>query len=68
MAEEAEVAETVAPADNSDADHWLIVAFVICVLLGLGVLGWHYHSSDKTGLLCASPDAQCGNKTDPGAQ
>ena len=68
MADQAEAAETVVPADDTNADRWLIVAFVVCILLGLGVLGWHYHSSDKTAPLCASPDARCGEKTDPGAQ
>ena len=42
----ADATETIAEA--TEADHGLIVAFVVCILLGLGVLGWHYHSSDKT--------------------
>ena len=68
MAEEAKTTKTAVPADDGNADRWLIVAFVVCIPLGLGVLGWHYHSSDKTGPHCASPDARCSDKSDPGAQ
>jgi hypothetical protein len=68
MAEEAGVTDTDAPADDSNADRWLIVAFVVCILLGLGVLGWHYRTSDQAAPLCSNADARCGDKTDPGAQ
>ena len=54
--------ETIAEA--SEADRAIIIAFVVCILLGLGVLGWHYHSSDKTTPICATADAHCGDKSD----
>ena len=68
MAEEAEATETDAPADNSNADRWLIVAFVVCMLLGLGVLGWHYRTSDQAAPLCFNADAHCGDQSGGSAQ
>ena len=55
-------------ADVSGADRGLIVAFVVCVLLGLAALGWHYRSSEKPVPICANAEARCGDKSDPGAQ
>jgi len=62
----ADATETIAEA--SEVDGGLIIVFVVCILLGLGVLGWHYHSSDKTPPICGTPDAHCGDKIDPVAQ
>ena len=47
-------------ADVGEADRRLIVAFVVCMLLGLAILGWHYHSSDTTTPICGTSDAHCG--------
>jgi len=68
MAEDTPPPETTEPIpDVGETDRALIIAFVVCILLGLGVLGWHYRSSDTAAPLCATPDAHCGDKTDPGA-
>jgi hypothetical protein len=53
-------------ADAGETDRRLIIAFVVCMLLGLAVLGWHYHSSDKTTPMCGTPDAHCGEKDGSG--
>jgi hypothetical protein len=38
----------------------LIIAFVVCMVLGLGVLGWFYRSPDNTAPICANAEARCG--------
>jgi hypothetical protein len=55
-------------ADAGETDRRLIIAFVVCILLGLAALGWHYHSSDKTPPFAALPTRIAAKKTDPGAQ
>jgi len=49
------------PDDDGNA-RWLIVGFVVCLFLGLGVLGWHYRSTDNTIPICAHAEARCGDK------
>ena len=61
------------PEDLSDNDddgktRWLIVGFVACLFLGLGVLGWQFRSTDKPAPICSNPEAHCGDKTDGNAQ
>lgn len=51
--------------DVGDADRWLIVGFIVCLLFGLGVLGWHYRQSDKSAPICASSEARCGDHAEP---
>ncbi len=69
MAEEPSPPGRTEPVDDVDeTDRRLIIAFVVCILLGLGMLGWHYHSSDKTAPMCANAEAHCGDKTDPTVQ
>ena len=69
MAEdELPVDATEAIDDVGETDRRLIVAFVVATLLGLSVLGWYYHSSDKTAPICATADAHCGDKSDAGPQ
>ena len=55
-------------ADAGATERRLIVAFVVCMLLGLGLLGWHYHAPDKTAPMCGTAEAHCGDKTDPAVQ
>lgn len=55
-------------ADTTDADRWLIVGFVVSIVVGLGALGWLYHSTDQAAPLCSNADAGCRDKTDLGAQ
>ena len=49
------------PDDEGNA-RWLIVGFVVCLFLGLGVLGWHYRPTDNTAPICANAEARCGNR------
>ena len=37
-----------------------VVVFVVCTLLGLAVLGWHYRRTESTMPMCASAEAHCG--------
>ena len=63
MSEETEGQDTVTEtsrSDTTDADRWLVVGFVVSIVVGLGVLGWHYHSSDQTAPMCSNADARCG--------
>ena len=46
--------------EPTDADRRLIIGFVVCIVLGLGVLGWHYETQNTTNDLCKNPDAHCG--------
>jgi hypothetical protein len=62
-----ETGENDMPDDDVGA-RWLIVGFVVCLFLGLGVLGWHYRSTDSTAPMCASAEAPCGDKSDASAQ
>ena len=69
MAEEAPPPVTTESIDDvGETDRRLLVAFVVGMLLGLGALGWYYHSPDKTAPICATADAHCGDKSDAGAQ
>ncbi len=69
MFDKAETTETDTPtADESNADRWLILVFVVCILLGLALSGWHYQASGTTDILCANPDARCGDKADGNPQ
>ena len=57
------------PDDDDDGNaRWLIVGFIVCLFLGLGVLGWHYRSTDNNTPICANAEARCGDKSDAGAQ
>jgi hypothetical protein len=62
------VAEDNDAPDDDDSARRLIVVFVVCILLGLGVLGWHYHGTDSTAPMCASAEAHCGDRPDTNGQ
>jgi hypothetical protein len=40
----------------------IIVAFVICIFAGVGVLGWHFTQGRRTDRMCTSAAAQCGDR------
>ena len=61
------MSEDMSDDDDGNA-RWLIVGFVVCLFLGLGVLGWLYRSTDKTPPICSSAEARCGDKSDASAQ
>jgi hypothetical protein len=54
--------------DEGDGNRWLIVVFVLGILLGLAMLGWHYRASGGTDILCANAEARCGDKADGNPQ
>jgi hypothetical protein len=45
--------------DDESGTRWLIIGFVVCMVLGLGVLGWFYRPTDKTPPICANAEARC---------
>ena len=62
------MSEGMSDHDDSGNTRWLIVGFVVCLFLGLGVLGWQYRSAEKPGPICSNAEAHCGEKTDGSVQ
>ena len=57
------------PDENDDGiTRWLIIGFVACLFLGLGVMGWYYHPTDKSTPTCANIAAHCGEQQNGAAQ
>jgi hypothetical protein len=61
------VSDEIEGADSgaSDADRWLIVGFIVCLLLGLGILGAHCRPSTSPAPICADSEARCGDRSEP---
>jgi hypothetical protein len=66
MAEDGNAPETDKPIQPiSDDDRWTaweIFAFVICILIGLGILAWLYAPPRSKDVLCANIQALCGGE------
>jgi hypothetical protein len=44
-------------------DRLIIVGFVVCILIGLAVAGWHFQPAPQDPeTMCASADAHCGER------
>ena len=44
-------------------ERWLLVLFVMALFLGLGVMGYRYRRQTTTPqIMCASAQAQCGDR------
>lgn len=40
----------------------IIIAFMICIFGGIGLLGWHFTQGRRDDRICTSAEAQCGER------
>lgn len=44
-------------------ERWFIVGFVVAILAGLAVAGWHFHQRELVNARpCTSAEAHCGER------
>jgi hypothetical protein len=48
-------------------ERWVIVGFTLALFLGLAVMGWRYRPGRPDSAICASAEAQCGDRPYQGA-